>query len=378
MSLNIETRAQAFVTSATSLERRATLNSRPPRFSTSSPTNLVVKTASVWFQRRRSVQNTLLNRPLLRTACSASTTPTMRLPFLSPSPLNEVSSLSGPADDFSRHGITEHVDEGSEVGAVEVSGKLKAAIQRLYAAHVSESGVDYVSMAESEEFREYKAAAARLPSLDINKQLSSDEQKIAFYVNLYNAMTQHAIVSRGAPPSFSAARLLWGMSMTYEVGDYQLSIHEIENGILRQNRRISVVPPPFGWFDSRKSLCVKRVDPRIHFVLNCAATSCPPVLFLTVENLESTLQMATQAFLSNKENFRMDDDGCVYLSMIFKWYKADFAPSGSNRVILSFVAQNAPARNEFTSRLAQILSESDTSQEPPIEWLPYDWSLNAV
>lgn len=303
---------------------------------------------------------------------------TMRLSLLSPPPLNEVSSLSGVTDESASKRVTGDSDDGKfGAGAVEISGKLKGTIQRLYAAHVSESGVDYAGMGRSQEFRDYEAAAAQLPALDVAKQLVTDEQKIAFYVNLYNAMTQHAIVSRGAPPDNSVARLLWGMRMTYDVGDHELSLHEIENGILRRNRRINVIPPPFGWFDSRKELCVKNVDPRIHFVLNCAATSCPPVLFLTVENLERTLQIATKGFLSNKENFRMDDDH-VYLSMIFKWYKSDFGEGGTVKGILSFVAQNAPSGNEFVANLKQKLGESEIWQGPSIEWLPYDWSLNAV
>lgn len=330
------------------------------------------------FLRPFPKQHKLYHEAFLPDKDSHSLTTTMRLSLLSPPPLNEVSPLSGATDEPTPKRVIGDSDDGQlGAGAVEISGKLKGTIQRLYAAHVSESGVDYAGMGTSQEFRDYEAAAARLPGLDVAKQLVTDEQKVAFYVNLYNAMTQHAIVSRGAPPDNSVARLLWGMRTTYDVGDHELSLHEIENGILRRNRRINIIPPPFGWFDSRKELCVKNVDPRIHFVLNCAATSCPPVLFLTVENLENTLQIATKGFLSNKENFRMDDNH-VYLSMIFKWYKSDFAEGGTDKGILSFVAQNAPSGNEFVANLKQKLGESEIWQGPSIEWLPYDWSLNAV
>lgn len=305
---------------------------------------------------------------------------TMRIPLVSEPPLNETSSPSSPTDESSaKRVIGDITDVRAEHGAVEISGKLKGAIQRLYAAHVTESGVDYAGMEKSQEFRDYQAAAALLPGLDVAKQLVTDDQKIAFYVNLYNAMTQHAIVSRGTPPGNSAARLLWSMRMTYDVGEYRLSVHDVENGVLRRNRRISVIPPPFGWFDSRKLLCVQNVDPRIHFVLNCAAASCPPVLFLTVDNLQRTLRIATEGFLSNSRNFRVDDDGRVLLSMIFKWYKTDFAPVGSDRALLSFVAQNVPSSNEFVPKLTRKLRETEAMQiSPPIEWLPYDWSLNTM
>lgn len=319
-----------------------------------------------------------------RAHAAKSTNPatlTMRLPF-SPPALNEPHGLhASPASEIKSTAISSanNTDQTDTSNVVQVSANLKRAIQQLYASHVTSSGVDYTAMAKSAEFQHYQIAAAQLPSLDIAKELVTDAQKIAFYVNLYNAMTQHAIIARGTPPSFSAARLLWGMRMSYIVANYRLSIHEVENGILRQNRRISVIPPPFGGSDPRRALCVQRIDPRIHFVLNCAATSCPPILFLTVENLETSLEMATKGFLANEENFRVDDDGHIYLSLIFKWYKADFGSDDSESNILSFVAQNGPKTNEHVTKLAQILADTeDTDQLPSIEWLAYNWSLNAA
>lgn len=259
--------------------------------------------------------------------------------------------------------------------AVAISGALKGAIQRLYSEHITIDGVDYDAMKRSVAFASYVAAAARLPELDVLTALPTDSHKRVFFVNLYNAATQHAIVARGPPPSSSLGRLLWTLRTTYTVGQYTLSLHDMENGILRQNKSINLIPPPFGLFDARRKLCVDTLDPRIHFVLNCAANSCPPVLFLTVENISDVLADATVGFLKNDTNFRVNN-GIVYLSQIFKWYKDDFSRDGTDEALLSFVCEQGDAEQDAITQLKRLLDRS--SRNIQIEWLPYDWSLNTI
>lgn len=268
--------------------------------------------------------------------------------------------------------------------AVALSGQLRGAIQRLYAAHLTDTGlVDYGAMASSDAFKEYVEAAQQLPSLPLPDALPTDTDRIAFFVNLYNALTQHGIVVRGAPPTSSLGRLRWTASVAYCVGEYRLSLYDIENGILRRNAKLSILPAPFGGRDARRSLCVESVDPRIHFVLNCAASSCPPILFLTTDNLDGSLELATRGFLSNADNLQCDGE-VVRLSMIFSWYKADFSPDGSDYGLLSYVADAADQDSEDVAELRKMLKAMETGSKKlakakaNIEWQPYNWTLNSV
>lgn len=292
--------------------------------------------------------------------------------------------LNVQAADADTH-AADTADAVASGGAVQVSGELRGTIQRMYVAHITERGVDYDQMKHSDEFARYVAATRLLPRLDVAKSLQDDGDKIAFFVNLYNALTQHGVIARGKPPQSSLGRVSWAMRTSYRVGRYTLSLHDMENGILRGNRRLSVLPAPFGMFDDRRKLRVGTVDPRIHFVLNCAANSCPPVLFITRDNLEYTLDTATKGFLANEDNLQvqMQDDGsCVVrLSLIFKWYKTDFADSGSDEQLLRFVAQHANDAQQNTIELNGVLAQQQGSDEEGrlrLEWLPYDWGLNSV
>lgn len=294
------------------------------------------------------------------------------LPFL---PLPALNESPNESKDYPKS-ISRKVDFDTESNdAVAISGALKGAIQRLYSEHITLDGVDYDAMKRSDAFMSYVTAAARLPELDITSVLTNDSYKRAFFINLYNAATQHAIVARGPPPSNSLDRLFWTLRTTYTVGRYTLSLHDIENGILRRNKSVSLMPPPFGLFDNRRKLCVDVLDPRIHFVLNCAANSCPPVLFLTVENIADVLADATIGFLKNDSNFRVHN-GVIYLSQIFKWYKDDFSRDGSNHALLSFVCEHGDTEQDDILQLKKLMNRS--SQNINIEWLPYDWSLNTV
>lgn len=259
--------------------------------------------------------------------------------------------------------------------ALEISAELKKRIQYLYVAHVSAAGVDYPAMKESPEFAAYVSQTRLLNTLDIWSAFPDDAHKISFFVNLYNALTQHAVVVLGPPPSASLMRLFYCMMTGYTVGPFRFSLNDIENGILRANKSIAVLPRPFGRSDPRRRLCVDRVDPRIHFVLNCAANSCPPVLFLTAENLESSLKMAVQGFLKNQGNLEMAD-GQVCLSKIFDWYRGDFASDGTDKGLLEFVAAHGDPEQVEIMEVKRVLAQRP--EKIPLVWKTYDWSLNST
>lgn len=265
--------------------------------------------------------------------------------------------------------------EESGEGAA-IAERLRAAIQKLYVEFVSAEGVDYDGMRESEAFRAYVAQTARLGSVDVARVLTTDAEKTAFFVNLYNAATVHAVVALGPPPRNSLRRLRYNATVGYRVGRDTFSLAEMENGVLRGNRAFYTFPAPFRAHDARRAACVAAPDARVHFALNCAAASCPPVLCLTPGNLAAALAGAAQSFLASADNFAADGAArAVALSSIFKWYRADFAPDGSDDALLAFVARNAPPDAPAARALAAMRQDAAPIR---VRWLPYDWALNSV
>ena len=71
----------------------------------------------------------------------------------------------------------------------------------------------------------------------------------------------------------------------YNVGGLLFTLDEIEHGVLRCNKGHPKDEKPMFTDEARKSLSLSFLDPRIHFALNCGATSCPPIRLLKISRL---------------------------------------------------------------------------------------------
>jgi len=102
-------------------------------------------------------------------------------------------------------------------------------------------------------------------------------------------------------------------------------------------------------------------DPRLHFVLNCGAMSCPPLTQKAYrpQNLDEQLDAQTRLVL-NDTNFVMVDtvNNQLKLSMLFNWYASDFEDAGG---LLYFI-------NEYRKKPVTYGYE--------IVYRNYDWNLN--
>ncbi|CAG0884457.1 unnamed protein product, partial [Cyprideis torosa] len=121
-------------------------------------------------------------------------------------------------------------------------------------------------------------AKAWLMNLHVNAPENQRRGLLAFFINVYNSLVIHATVVRGKP-SNDVARYRFFTTSGYIIGGYWFTLDDIENGILRGNRKspLALFSAPFKEKDSRCALIVRGGEPRIHFALNCGAKSCPPV-----------------------------------------------------------------------------------------------------
>ncbi len=174
------------------------------------------------------------------------------------------------------------------------------------------------------------------------ERIEGDEARIAFWLNLYNALVLHRLCVK--PLRGSLLRHLRLFDRTaYRVGGRDYPLNLIENGLLRLNRR----PPyrlrrPLRRSDPRLAAAPSRLDPRIHFALNCGANSCPPIRDYSPEGLEGQLDLATRAYMQAEA--KVDPEtGRVTLPSLLRLYRADF---GSRRQRLAFAARHLPALDD--------------------------------
>jgi hypothetical protein len=147
--------------------------------------------------------------------------------------------------------------------------------------HVSSKGkVNYKALkADKANLDAYTAALAKqIPNSSWSKNAS-----LAYWINAYNAFTLKLIVENY--PLKSITNLSGGKPWdvkNIDLAGKKYSLNNIENDIIR---------PQFK-------------DARIHFAVNCAAVSCPPLAntAFTEANINSLLDARTKSFINSAEN----------------------------------------------------------------------------
>jgi hypothetical protein len=212
----------------------------------------------------------------------------------------------------------------------------------LLKAHVKNGVVDYQGFKNDEDkLDRYLEMLAKTHT----KSLSYNEQ-FAFYVNAYNAWTIKLILSdypgiRSIKDLGSLFKSPWKKKIARLDGK-KVTLDHIEHDILR---------PRFK-------------DPRIHFAVNCASKSCPPLLSEPYRGhiLDHQLTSVTEGFINDPKQNRLEGN-TLYVSRIFKWYAEDF-----NDDIAGFFLQYA--KGDMLKRL------KEKGHDIEIAYLDYDWSLN--
>ncbi|MFD2563070.1 DUF547 domain-containing protein [Aquimarina rubra] len=166
------------------------------------------------------------------------------------------------------------------------------------------------------------------------KEESSKEEKLAYWVNLYNAIAMKMIIDNYPIKSINDLENPWKQKQI-TVNGIKYSLDDIEHTILR-----------------------KMGEPRIHFLLNCATKSSPKLWnrAYTARNIMTALEDKSHQFINNPAKNVITDEK-VNVSMVFQWYKDDF----NNGDIVSFINQYS------TTKIDKIMDQ---------EYMEYDWSLN--
>jgi GH15 family glucan-1,4-alpha-glucosidase len=253
---------------------------------------------------------------------------------------------------------------------VEMATRLKNTMNVLRGAFFdSERGrVAYERMKGSSAYREYLELSYALRGMDL-MELSSWEEKVSFWINLYNVLVIHGVVELGIRDSVKESGGFF-RRIRYRIGGEEFSPDDIEHGILRMNSR----PPwslmrPFKSGDTRIGHIPDRFEPRVHFALVCASSSCPPIGVYTAEGLEEELTVAAKTFLNSGGMVLDRKRRSLSLSRIFRWYGRDLGKTIEDRLRFA-------ARFLYNEEDRAYVDKNASSLK--ISYQPYDWRLNRV
>lgn len=166
----------------------------------------------------------------------------------------------------------------------------------------------------------------------------SDNKAMAYWINLYNAFTIKAIVD------------------AYPIN----SILDLDNGAIWTTRTIEIGGTSYTLDQIEKdNLLAAFNEPKVHFAVNCAAASCPPLLnkAWTADNIQQYYDQMTRDFINNPA-YNTLGANAVEVSKIFDWYATDFGG-----------ASNVPT-------YLQSYTTTTINPNATVTFKNYDWSLN--
>ena len=211
----------------------------------------------------------------------------------------------------------------------------------LLQAHVDSNGwVSYSGFVnDSVVFNNYlNTLSSCAPNANWNR-----EEKLAYWINAYNAFTVKLIVDNYPVSSIKDIKKgipfinsVWDMKF-FEIGGKKMDLNEIEHSILRKEFN----------------------EPRIHFAIVCASESCPSLLneAYEPETLEAQLTLQARNFIddNSKNEIELNE---IRISSIFKWFSVDFTENGT---VHDFI---------------RPYSNRDFGSSAKVKYLDYDWNLN--
>ncbi len=205
----------------------------------------------------------------------------------------------------------------------------------------SEGHVNYKGIkADEDKLDEYLAVL----SANHPEESWDRNDRLAYWINAYNAFTVKLIVKNYPVKSIKdlggnvyKVNTSWDIKFI-KIGEETYDLNNIEHDIIRKE------------FD----------EGRIHFAVNCASVSCPPLrneAYLG-SRIDEQLDDQVRVFLSDTTKNIVKKD-CAKVSKIFNWFKGDITSGG-----LSIV--------EFINKY----SDTKLNKKAKISYQDYDWNLN--
>ena len=223
----------------------------------------------------------------------------------------------------------------------------------------TQGGVDYLSLkSDRANLDSYTDSLALYSPLSHPQLFPTSDHELAYWINAYNAFVLRGVIDAYPVDSVMDIKYFNGFfnRQQFIAGGKKMTLDHIGNQIIRPVYK----------------------DPRIHFVVNCGAISCPALenQAFSGPNLNKRLAAAQIRFMNNPQHLLINrQTPALYLSKILDWYGEDFINWNTHK------DKSVSAIPTLLDYLILFLPQADADflrQHPDIEisFYEYNWQLN--
>ncbi|CAL9133567.1 unnamed protein product [Musa textilis] len=201
------------------------------------------------------------------------------------------------------------------------------------------------------------------------------QQKIAFWINIYNSCMMNAFLEQGIPanPEMIIALMLKAM---INVGGHLLNAMTIEHFILRLPYRSTQVSPKGSKSDyvtMRGIFGLEWPEPLVTFALSCGSWSSPAVRVYTAAQVENELERAKRDYL--QAAIGISTPNRLAIPKLLDWYLRDFAKDVES--LMDWICLQLP--DELRTEAIKCLEMAKRSPiQQLIQLLPYEFRFRYI
>ncbi|XP_050235361.1 uncharacterized protein LOC126683493 [Mercurialis annua] len=208
---------------------------------------------------------------------------------------------------------------------------------------------------------------------DVDPRKLRREEKLAFWINVHNALIMHAYLAYGIPRN-NVKRMSLVLKAAYIVGGRNVNIEMIQNLILgcrlprpgQWLHKLFPIKTKFRVGDPRKAYSMDYSEPRLHFALSAGSSSDPAVRVYTPNSVFEDLEGAKEEYIQS--TLFLHKDKKLHLPKLVESFAKDSDLCSAG--LVDMIEHLLP--NSWRKSIQQCQHRKSSKS---LEWTPHNFSF---
>ncbi|CAK9185456.1 unnamed protein product [Ilex paraguariensis] len=208
---------------------------------------------------------------------------------------------------------------------------------------------------------------------EIDPRMLKHEEKLAFWINIHNALVMHAFLAYGIPQN-NVKRVFLLLKAAYNIGGHVVSADVIQSSVLgcrmsrpgQWLRLLLSSRTKFKAGDGRQAYAIKHPEPLLHFSLCLGSHSDPAVRVYTPKRVFQELEAAKEEYI--RATFGVRKNQKILLPKIVESYAKDSGLCQAG--VIEMLQKSLPESLRKSIKRCQL-----EKSRKSIEWLPHNFAF---